>query len=273
DIESRMTSVERLKFYSNLTSEKIMGSETPRASWPEQGELVVDNLQAQYAPHLPLVLKGLSFRIPAGQRIGIVGRTGSGKTTLFQVLYRFIEASHGSVRIDGVDISTLDLERLRRSLAIVPQDPSLFMGTLRSNLDRYQEYSDEQVWHALEQSGLGNFVRGLNLQLQTPVAENGSNFSQGQRQLLCLARALLIRAKIVLMDEATASVDVQTDADVQKVIREQMKGVTILIIAHRLGTVADCDQVIELADGQVKRIHDPSRENHKTLEALLDPKT
>ena len=148
----------------------------------------------------------------------------------------------------------------------------MFVGTLRSNLDRYQEYSDDQVWKSLDQAGLGAFVRGLNLQLQTPVAENGSNLSQGQRQLLCLARALLIRAKIVLMDEATASVDVQTDADVQRVIREQLKGVTMLIIAHRLGTVADCDQVIELADGQVKQIHDPARENRMALSALLEPR-
>jgi ABC-type multidrug transport system fused ATPase/permease subunit len=272
DIESRMTSVERLKFYSNIEAERIEGTAVARETWPEIGELVVENLQAQYASHLPLVLKGLSFRVPAGQRIGIVGRTGSGKTTLFQVLYRFLEASSGTIKIDGVDISSLDLERLRKSLAIVPQDPSLFMGTLRSNLDRYQEYSDAQVWKALDQAGLGVFVRGLNLQLQTPVAENGSNLSQGQRQLLCLARALLIRAKIVLMDEATASVDVQTDADVQRVIREQLKGVTMLIIAHRLGTVADCDQVIELADGQLKQIHNPARENQLALQALLEPK-
>ncbi len=272
DIESRMTSVERLKFYSQIPSEKIIGSQTPHESWPTRGELKIENLQARYAPHLPLVLKGLNFHIQAGQRVGIVGRTGSGKTTLFQVLYRFLEASEGRIVIDGVDISTLDLERLRQSLAIVPQDPSLFLGTLRSNLDRYHEYTDSEVWDALEQAGLGNFVRGLNLQLLTPIAENGSNFSQGQRQLLCLARALLIRAKIVLMDEATASVDVQTDADVQRVIRDKLKDVTMLIIAHRLGTVADCDQVIEMADGQVKRIHDPKRENRVELAALLEEK-
>ncbi len=272
DIESRMTSVERLKFYSQLKPEKIQGAAQPPENWPPAGEVVVENLQARYAEHLPFVLKGVSFQIPAGQRVGIVGRTGSGKTTLFQVLYRFLEASGGSIRIDGVDISTLDLERLRRSLAIVPQDPSLFLGTLRSNLDRYNEYSDDEVWESLTQAGLASFVRGLNLQLQTPVAENGANFSQGQRQLLCLARALLIQAKIVLMDEATASVDVQTDAQVQKVIREQLKGVTMLIIAHRLGTVADCDLVIEMADGAVKRIHRPADESQKDLEKLLATK-
>jgi ABC-type multidrug transport system fused ATPase/permease subunit len=272
DIESRMTSVERLKFYSTIPPEKIKGAGQAPDNWPSRGEVAVENLQARYAEHLPFVLKGVSFQIPAGQRVGIVGRTGSGKTTLFQVLYRFIEASSGVIRIDGVDISTLDLERLRKSLAIVPQDPSLFLGTLRSNLDRYHEYSDAQVWEALNQAGLAGFVRGLNLQLDTPVAENGHNFSQGQRQLICLARALLIQAKIVLMDEATASVDVQTDSQVQKVIREQLKGVTMLIIAHRLGTVADCDLVIEMADGQVKRVHTPAKESQKQLEALLESK-
>ncbi|MFS4457706.1 ABC transporter transmembrane domain-containing protein [Bdellovibrio sp. HCB2-146] len=272
DIESRMTSIERLKFFANLPGEidiKTPATEDLRPTWPEFGEITVHDFKVRYAEHLPLVLKGLNFKIAAGSRVGLIGRTGSGKSTFFQSLFRFIEAEGGRIEIDGVNIASVPLERLRRNLAIIPQDPTLFMGTIRNNLDRYNEYREEEIIAALKQVFLWDYVNSLPLKLEAPIAEGGQNLSQGQRQLLCLARALLTKARVIVMDEATASVDVKTDALVQKVIRESLVGVTLLIIAHRLGTVADCDQIVELSFGEVKSIRTPSEISAEEIEESL----
>jgi ABC-type multidrug transport system fused ATPase/permease subunit len=254
EVEARMTSMERVKHYSKVAQEQavVRIGHVPE-EWPQRGDVHFENVHLRYAEHLPLVLKGLSFAVNAGSKAGIIGRTGSGKSTLFQALYRFSELESGRILIDGVDIATIPLARLRKALAIIPQDPTLFMGTIRSNLDRYAEFNDLELWRVLDRTSLGHYVRSLPKGLLTELSENGTNLSQGQRQLMCLARALLLNAKVIILDEATASVDVKTDVQVQRVLRESCAGVTMLIIAHRLGTVRDCDQILEISEGILRR--------------------
>ncbi len=253
DLESRMTSVERLQFYSNLPAEKdVSGTELHIPDhWPQSGELEFKGVSLRYAKHLPMVLKDVSFKIPTGARAGLVGRTGSGKSTVFQSVYRFVDIEFGEILLDQVSIHQVPLDRLRKNLAVIPQDPALFMGSLRGNIDRYNQATDEELWKVLKKVSLEKFVKQLPDQLQFKVAENGANLSQGQRQLICLARALLMKVKIIFLDEATASVDVETDAIVQKVIQESLDGMTLVTIAHRLSTLENYDIMIELRNGEV----------------------
>jgi ABC-type multidrug transport system fused ATPase/permease subunit len=241
EAESRLTSVERLRHYSQLQPEVDMVA-PPAAlpeAWPTRGAVEFLGVRARYAEHLPNVLRGVSFAIPGGAKAGIVGRTGAGKSSLIQVLYRFVELTGGQKAV------------LRQALAIIPQNPTLFLGTLRDNLDRFGAYDDADVWTALARVQLDGLVRGLPGGLSTAVQENGANFSEGQKQLLCLARALLSDARVIIMDEATANVDVVTDQMIQRTIETAFADRTLIIIAHRLGTLSRCDIVIELDQGRV----------------------
>lgn len=248
DLESRMTSVERLSFYSELLPEKEFSQSE---NIPQSGNLEFKNIKLRYADHLPYVLNNVSFDIKSGSKVGVVGRTGSGKSTLFQAVYRFVHFDHGDILLDGRSIRDYSIYNLRKSLAVIPQDPSLFMGTLRSNLDRYAEKSDAEVFEILKKVGLYDFVQRLPSHLDYHITEGGANLSQGQRQLICLARALLMKVKVIFLDEATASVDVETDALVQRVIHESLEGITLVTIAHRLSTLQGYDKIIELDHGRV----------------------
>ncbi len=257
-----MNSTERLLEYSEMETEDTSGADVP-AAWPSEGTIEFENLVVGYSPDQP-ILKGLSFKIERNQRIGIVGRTGAGKSTLTLTLFRFLTATAGRILIDGIDISTIKLSDLRSRLAIVPQDPVLFTGTIRSNLDPFNQYTDQDILSVLSQVHINNDPGNspqLNktplLSLSSPITLGGHNLSLGQRQLLCLARALLARAKIIIMDEATSSVDLATDTLIQRSIRHGFQNCTLLVVAHRLSTVADFDKILVLGEGRVVEFGEP----------------
>ncbi|GLJ30778.1 hypothetical protein SUGI_0610560 [Cryptomeria japonica] len=255
-----VVSVERIKQYMNLPSEAaaIIESNRPPMSWPNQGRIELDNLKIRYRPNFPLVLKGISCTFEAGKRVGVVGRTGSGKTTLISALFRLVEPSEGRILIDNVDICTIGLHDLRSRLSIIPQDPTLFKGTIRSNLDPLGLYSDTEIWKALEKCQMSKAIENLPYKLDSSVSQEGENWSAGQRQLLCLGRVLLKRNRILVLDEATASIDSATDAILQKVIRQEFQSCTVVTVAHRVPTVIDSDMVLALSDGMLAEYDKPT---------------
>ncbi|ONM18776.1 ABC transporter C family member 14 [Zea mays] len=260
-LENDMVAVERVNQFSILPSEAAWKIEEhlPSSNWPNHGDIDIKDIKVRYRSNTPLILKGINISISGGEKIGVVGRTGSGKSTLIQALFRLVEPAEGKMIIDGIDICTLGLHDLRSRFGIIPQEPVLFEGTIRSNIDPIGQFSDAEIWQALERCQLKDVVVSKPEKLDAPVADRGENWSVGQRQLLCLGRVILKQTQILFMDEATASVDSQTDATIQKITRQEFSSCTIISIAHRIPTVMDCDRVLVLDAGLVKEFDSPSR--------------
>jgi len=254
-----MQSVERMLEYSDLPPEELEKSpaEPVDKSWPQHGDIKIENFSCRYRPGLPLVLKNLNIHINHGEKIGVVGRTGSGKSTTLLALFRIINPAEGSITIDGINTLDMHLSTIRSALTIIPQEPTLFTGSVRYNIDPVGQYSDEEIWSALKLTHLDGVIHQLPGELEGMVTEGGDNFSVGQRQLICMVRALLRHSRIICMDEATASVDIQTDCLIQEMIRSQFQDCTIITVAHRLHTIMDSDRVMTLRDGKLVEFDKP----------------
>ncbi|XP_045472450.1 probable multidrug resistance-associated protein lethal(2)03659 [Harmonia axyridis] len=257
ELENQMTSVERILEYTTIDKEptRIASNNIP-IDWPSQGRIEFKNIFLRYNTQDPPVLKNLCFVVEPMQKIGIVGRTGAGKSSIISALFQLYELE-GGIIIDGLDITKMPLDRIRTKIAIIPQEPVLFSGTMRKNLDPFNEFSDDILWSALEQVELKEAIDDLGNGLDSQISESGANFSVGQRQLVCLARALIRRNKILVLDEATANVDPQTDSLIQKTIRTKFSDCTVLTIAHRLHTIMDSDKILLMSNGSVSDYDEP----------------
>ncbi|XP_062915140.1 multidrug resistance-associated protein 1 isoform X1 [Mobula hypostoma] len=253
EVETNIVAVERVQQYFDTPKEAhwVIKESQPPQTWPWEGKVEFINYGLRYRTDLDLALKDITLSINGGEKIGIVGRTGAGKSSFALGLFRIIEPAQGNIYIDGIDITKIGLHDLRLQITIIPQDPILFSGSLRMNLDPFDKYSDAEVWRALELAHLNAFVSGLSNKLNHECSEGGENLSVGQRQLICLARALLRKSKVLVLDEATAAVDLETDKLIQSTIRNQFDECTVLTIAHRLNTIMDYTRVLVLDKGQV----------------------
>jgi ATP-binding cassette subfamily C (CFTR/MRP) protein 4 len=260
DLENQMTSVERILEYSELESEESPKEADSRLNvspdWPLEGSIHFQDVCLTYENSTNETLIEINCEIKGGERVGIVGRTGAGKSSLLAVLFR-MHRFKGRVTIDGTDITTIPLHELRRNISIIPQESIAFMGSVRTNLDPFSEHSDDRLWEVLEEVQLKDAVMEMPGRLDYELSESGSNLSAGQRQLICLSRAILRRSRILVLDEATANVDHRTDSLIQTAIRHHFQTSTLLTIAHRLNTIIDCHRVMVLDSGRIQEFDRP----------------
>ena len=263
DVENNMNATERVYYYAHEIPQEA-DAETQAhilpEDWPTKGEIVFQGLQLRYRPGLPLVLHDLTLHVQPGEKLGIVGRTGAGKSSIMAALFRIVELAGGYITIDGVDISTIGLRDLRSCMSFIPQDATLIRGTVRSNLDPFNRYLDAELWEALLKTGVVQHEQEVSekrITLETHVESEGANFSLGQRQLIALARALVRNAQIVVADEATSSIDFESDAQIQRTILQGFRGKTLLCIAHRLKTIIAYDRICVVNDGRVAELDTP----------------
>lgn len=254
ELEGQMSSVERARYYSEDLPQEAPAVLDPKEDpkppgWPSKGDVDIKDVQMRYREELDLVLKGVDVLISGGEKVGVVGRTGSGKSSLMIAILRMVEIADGRISVDGVNLHDLGLNDVRNNITIIPQDPVVFSGTIRFNLDPFNKHSEAELWDALEKSHLKEFVQEFEGGLDAQVSEYGENMSAGQRQVICLTRALLRRSKILILDEASSSLDMETDRLIQETIRTHLKDSTILTIAHRLFTLADYDKILVMEDG------------------------
>ena len=259
NFENTMTNMERSLSYTKIISEKpqVLKCDRGLQNWPSKGEIIFDNLCAKYRNDTEIVLKNVSLSIKAGEHIGLVGRTGCGKSTLALCLFRLIEPNSGKIYIDDVDITSIGLKKLRDNLTIITQESTIIDGTLRYNFDPKGEHTDKEIYKVLKKIGFDDFVKKQPLHLSHVISENGSNLSIGEKQLICITRAILRKSKVVILDEATASIDFKHEEIVQKAIDQLLKNSTLISIAHRIKTVLNSDRILVLENGEVKEFDKP----------------